>query len=374
MPKNLDNGPGEFRFPGFHKPNYTLVPDELFDELLAVLSGAELKVLMYIIRRTFGFKKDADNISLSQMLRGISTSDGRELDKGTGLSKPTLLQALRSLQEKNIIYTERNRSVENGDEPTTYRLNVGPKGTEIRDNDTRGKKTLPGGVVKKSYSPLVKKHDTQDRVIQKTEESDNSNIRNKFSQEKTKRESLAPTYEEDEVRSEAIQTDTLETGTKPVGNSLAEIKAWQKSKKSNLRTPGNETLDLLTKPASNGFSGALQLSTYQHRSSPVAAVKATQEDREVIGAYIADIAREFHDDAPLKSSVTRAVHLFEESGYSRPTFVARILEAKSVTKESSGSIRKKSTSAQSAFTLTNRMPYYFQVLSDKCALKEKVKE
>src|SRR3712207_1117548 len=113
---------GGIRFQGFSSPNYTIVPDELFDELLAELSGAELKALLYIIRRTFGFKKDADSISLSQMLHGITTQDGRVLDRGAGLSKPTLLQALRSLQEKNIITTERRRSAERGDEPNVYRL------------------------------------------------------------------------------------------------------------------------------------------------------------------------------------------------------------------------------------------------------------
>src|SRR5688500_16170261 len=77
-------------FRGFRCPTYTMVPDELFDELLVELSGAELKTLLYIIRRTFGFKRDSDAISLSQMLRGIHTADGRTLDRGVGLSKPTL--------------------------------------------------------------------------------------------------------------------------------------------------------------------------------------------------------------------------------------------------------------------------------------------
>ena len=36
----------------------------LFDELLPYLSEAELKVLLYIVRRTFGFKKEADAISV----------------------------------------------------------------------------------------------------------------------------------------------------------------------------------------------------------------------------------------------------------------------------------------------------------------------
>jgi len=68
----------------------------LFDELLSLLSGAELKVLLYLMRRTFGFKKDSDSISLSQICRGISRKDGTALDHGTGLSQSTAQLALRS--------------------------------------------------------------------------------------------------------------------------------------------------------------------------------------------------------------------------------------------------------------------------------------
>ena len=55
----------EWKFPGFVFPTTTPVPDQLFDELLHRLSGAELKVLLYIVRRTFGFKKQSDDISLA---------------------------------------------------------------------------------------------------------------------------------------------------------------------------------------------------------------------------------------------------------------------------------------------------------------------
>ena len=99
------------RFRGYSKPNYTPVPDELFDDQLPDLSGAELKVLLYIIRRTFGFKKESDNISLNQLIHGITTKDDVVLDRGTGLSKKTLLEALKNLVEKNLIISERRRSI-----------------------------------------------------------------------------------------------------------------------------------------------------------------------------------------------------------------------------------------------------------------------
>jgi hypothetical protein len=109
-------------FSGFRRPSYTMVPDELFDELLPELSGAELKVLLFVVRRTFGFKRDADAISLAQMLHGITTREGRVLHRGVGLSKPTLLGALRSLQEKGVLRAARRRSAVKGNEPTVYAL------------------------------------------------------------------------------------------------------------------------------------------------------------------------------------------------------------------------------------------------------------
>jgi phage replication O-like protein O len=71
------------------------------------LSGGELKVLLYMYRRTFGFRKDSDRISLSQIAQGITTKTGRVLDQGTGLTKRHVITALKSLEKKNIIKVSR---------------------------------------------------------------------------------------------------------------------------------------------------------------------------------------------------------------------------------------------------------------------------
>jgi hypothetical protein len=146
------------QFQGFRFPNTTPVPDELFDELLADLSGAEVKVVLYICRRTFGFKKESDNISINQMLNGITKKDGTQLDRGLGLSKPTLLRTLKELAKKNIITAEQRDSVERGHEPTNYRLNI---------LDPLGKK-MTLGEYQNFTKPLVKKSIPQDTVIQET--------------------------------------------------------------------------------------------------------------------------------------------------------------------------------------------------------------
>jgi Bacteriophage replication protein O len=127
-------------FRGFRSPTYTMVQDELFDELLPDLSGAELKVLLFVVRRTFGFKRDDDAISLAQMLRGITTREGRVLHRGVGLSKPTLLEALRSLRAKGVLRAERRRSAAKGNEPTVYALRFAARddpGAVTRQADRR---------------------------------------------------------------------------------------------------------------------------------------------------------------------------------------------------------------------------------------------
>lgn len=146
-------------FKGYTSPKYTQIPDELFDEQLPFLSGAELKVLLYIMRRTFGFKKDSDDISFSQICRGITTHDGRVLDLGTGLSSSTAQAAIKGLTEKHIITATRRVSRERGNEPTTYALNLGTPYGENRHSP------LP-----KIDKALWRKSPTQETVLQKTEE------------------------------------------------------------------------------------------------------------------------------------------------------------------------------------------------------------
>jgi hypothetical protein len=113
----------DFIFQGFTRPHYTQVPDELFDELLPHLGHAELKVLLYIIRRTFGFKKEADAISFNQFLHGITTKDGRVLDQGCGIKKPSnLSKALQSLEQRGIITCVKKASGTGEKETTVYAL------------------------------------------------------------------------------------------------------------------------------------------------------------------------------------------------------------------------------------------------------------
>jgi len=144
------------KFPGFRSPKYTQVPDELFDELLSQLNESELKVLLYIVRRTFGFKKDRDNISIAQICNGIETKKGKVLDKGTGLGKSSVIRAVKGLEDKNIIIADRRKDLKRGFLPTTYSLNI--IHNPLSQNNTR--------VVSLATQGLVSKRNIQETVLQ----------------------------------------------------------------------------------------------------------------------------------------------------------------------------------------------------------------
>ena len=128
-------------------PNSTQIPDIILDNWMAELSGAEMKVLLYVARRTYGFGKDSDNISLNQMAVGIRRRDGTCLDHGTGLSRSGVKAACNTLIQRGILIRINNRSEDNREcEESTYRLNVFavPGGVGQKKAYVGQKKAQPG--------------------------------------------------------------------------------------------------------------------------------------------------------------------------------------------------------------------------------------
>ncbi len=148
MEKNNQNQ----KFPGF-PPEPTIdfwcYPKAL-NGYWCTLNGSEQKVLDYILRHTWGFNKTCDEISLSQLKDGI-----KNFDKGTGLSKPTIILALRELIKKGFI------KMKNGQKANHYEL-VKNFNYPSKDSLLPGsKESLPtienNTIKKKQYSSFKKK-------------------------------------------------------------------------------------------------------------------------------------------------------------------------------------------------------------------------
>ncbi len=151
-----------FNFDGFKSPQYTMVPDEIFDRLLPYLSPSELKVLLYLVRRTFGFKKDSDTISLSQICNGIKTRTGKVIDNGTGLSRPAVIKGLKVLENNNIIIAHRSKNYKGEKQTNTYSLNIIHK--VVKNFNYRSKTNL---------TRVGKKVNLQETVLQETDNNVN---------------------------------------------------------------------------------------------------------------------------------------------------------------------------------------------------------
>jgi phage replication O-like protein O len=129
-------------------PNSTQIPDAILDHWMAELSGAEFKVLMYVARRTYGFGKDSDTISLNQIANGVIKRDGTVLDRGTGVSRMSVARALKVLEERRVIIRQHNLSEKTREyEENTYRINLDwePPGNEGPKGGGEGREPTGGG-------------------------------------------------------------------------------------------------------------------------------------------------------------------------------------------------------------------------------------
>lgn len=88
-------------------PCYTQFPNEILDEWMPKLSPSEFKIISKIIRQTFGWKKESDNISLSQII------------KSTGISRQGVINGIKKLEEYNLIIVTRTKN-----KTSNFQLNI----------------------------------------------------------------------------------------------------------------------------------------------------------------------------------------------------------------------------------------------------------
>lgn len=114
----------EFLFPGFHywdsRKQFLKYP-MIMQEYWHVLSGSEQKVIDFIIRQTFGWKKQSDTIAISQF------TDGIKKNRGTGLSASQVKRAINGLEKKGFIEVKRRKGC-----PSTFTLRVSDEAKKNR--------------------------------------------------------------------------------------------------------------------------------------------------------------------------------------------------------------------------------------------------
>lgn len=105
---------------------YTKVPNSFFE--LEGLAPIQKLVLLVIIRKTFGFNKNSDGISLSQF------------EKELNCKKPTITKAIEILKEKKLIKVQKQYLPNGGKSFNRY--------TPLVKNFNKGSKDILQGLVK----------------------------------------------------------------------------------------------------------------------------------------------------------------------------------------------------------------------------------
>lgn len=170
---------------------YTRIPNAILDRM-DELGNAELRMLLAIVRRTAGWQKECDVISLTQ------------LEQMTGIARPHVITALNGLLERG--WVAREKAKRNG---FCYRLvtlsNQLPKGTS--------NSTLPELVTLSNQS--------EPQLVTL------SNTQKKDSKERIKKESVARTPKQGSLdfMHEACQMAQAKIGKKPAPAGAARIAA-----------------------------------------------------------------------------------------------------------------------------------------------------
>ena len=111
-------------FPGFNywdSPRQFLKYPMILQEYWRQLTGSEQKVLDFIIRQTYGWKKQSDIIAIQQF------TDGVKKNKGTGLSRSQVKRAIQGLERKGFVEVKRSKR-----RPSTFTLRISEEAKQNR--------------------------------------------------------------------------------------------------------------------------------------------------------------------------------------------------------------------------------------------------
>jgi hypothetical protein len=137
-------------FTGFGDPtqNWSRLPHTFIDHLHLMTSEAEIKVVLYTLRHTWGYGDEEKKITIDEFARGRKRKDGSRIDQGCGMADNSIKKGIaQAIQHGFIVYREE------GADPARikryYQLKSGgqkltPRGSEVdphpSDSDPRTEK------------------------------------------------------------------------------------------------------------------------------------------------------------------------------------------------------------------------------------------
>lgn len=129
---------------------YTAISNEIMDFLATYrLPGEQMQCLLFVLRKTYGFNKKTDKISLSQFV------------KATGINRSNVARAIKGLIDKNIIHVKKGGVKKDTIKVSEYRFNK-------RYDTWKSSIKKDTGSIKKDTKVVSKKIHTKDTITKET--------------------------------------------------------------------------------------------------------------------------------------------------------------------------------------------------------------
>ena len=309
-------------FRGFEVPtsNFFRMPNDWTDVTADISNLAELKVVEYILRHTWGYHEygSMKHLTVDEFASGRKRSDGTRMDKGTGLSERGVRYGLASAIEHGYVDEEIDES-DRGRVKKYYRLRM--QDGELA-GQTEGVQPMPAGMQDlpargAQFAPRSEKA-TQDRHF---------NVRNSRM---------------------GISQDSSSSRTAVVDSSTS----------IEPRSRGGGLASVRTLLAARGAPIRLESSTAASSTD-----RTSVRPSDAIEGCIADISVQLGDGRHLASNITHARRLHRVSNIDISSFTNKMYEAHAITKDRlrDGGIGKP-------------MAFYFAVAHDVLGLRKAVGE
>jgi hypothetical protein len=320
------------------------MPNTWTDITAEIDSIAELKVVEYILRHTWGYQEYGikKHITIDEFVNGRRRQDGTRLDIGTGLSERAVYDGLRKAVANGLIEEEVD-DADRGRVKKFYSLRMREEAVAVDPVQSLqpGVQSLQGGVQMLHPGPQSLQgrgatsapRTEKDTVERHLDPSNFERSHDEFA-ERTRR----PT--ERQARADAAPA-AREQERAATANGYTSIRELvERRRKMHVRAAPRQ------------------------KGRPPGSV----EEREHLAAFLTDFAAELGDEAPLSSTITRTLNIFTAAGVPPERWSDLLYQARGRTQEASAQITKQAT-AGSGFRRKNKMPYFLGTLEQLTGLR-----
>jgi len=339
MPKRGEDRQG-LAFAGFDSPeaNFFRMPNNWTDVTAGITNIAELKVVEYILRHTWGYQEFEikKHITVDEFVRGRKRADSTRIDRGTGLSERAVRYGLQDALADGLI----EEDVDDSDRARVKKFySLRMRNDHLRNGENRGAHDLPPGVqtLHPRYGGVQslppRGADFAPRSEKETSEKyfSNSNIRKSI---RSKDDFVDNSPSQQISRKGRVSKSRNGAETHPDVEGIASIMARVAPQLDDVAP------------------------VKRQRGRPRKLPNVSPEIYEAVVAVIKDYSRKLGDGDHTTSNITQAANLIAACGCDFNTFYMHVIDAYKITCQRNG--------------LDNRSGYFFTVLRDRLLPSETV--